>query len=145
MNSKLLDCFKMDPPLYQGSSKAFWDDEHISKSMLAAHLDSDNDGASRKLATIQKSVEWICKYVKNVEGKRLLDLGCGPGLYAEQYLIITQEHLDCFNIWNQIYSQETFGQEINGGRFETVDIFDDVCGKSFTGQEECMCGVYKKV
>lgn len=278
MNSKLLDCFKMDPQLYQGSSKAFWDDEHISKSMLAAHLDSDNDGASRKLSTIQKSVEWICECVQNVEGKRLLDLGCGPGIYAEmlcdrgfsvtgidfskrsieyaqnraketkrnieyryqnyldidyeneydvailiycdfgvlspldrgillkkihralktggllildvfnenylksfsemqtveyeergfwanepyvliqknkvyresnntleQYLIITQNDFDCFNIWNQIYSAESFRQEIEDGRFEVVDIFDNVCGKPFTGQEECICGVYKKI
>lgn len=83
MNEKIIDFFKTDPPVYQKSSKAFWDDEHISKSMLAAHLDAYHDGASRKLSDIKESSEWICSYFGNIEDKRLLDLGCGPGIYAE--------------------------------------------------------------
>ena len=50
-----------------------------------------------------------------------------------------------FNIWNQIYSLETFKQEITEGRFEVADILDDVCGKPYTGQEVCICGVYKRI
>ncbi len=46
MNQRILDFFKTVPPLYEKSSKAFWDDEHISKSMLAAHFDGEHDGAS---------------------------------------------------------------------------------------------------
>lgn len=83
MNEKILKFFEENPPVYAGSTKAFWDDEHISKGMLAAHLDAEHDGASRKLETIQSSVEWLCEYCGDVKGKRLLDLGCGPGLYAE--------------------------------------------------------------
>ena len=36
------------PTLWQRSSKPFWNDEHISKSMLEAHLNPDWDAASRK-------------------------------------------------------------------------------------------------
>ena len=53
MNEKILKFFEENPPVYAGSTKAFWDDEHISKGMLAAHLDAEHDGASRKLETIQ--------------------------------------------------------------------------------------------
>ena len=56
MNEKILKFFEENPPVYAGSTKAFWDDEHISKGMLAAHLDAEHDGASRKLETIQSSV-----------------------------------------------------------------------------------------
>ncbi len=53
MNTKIINYIKQQPPIYFKSSKAFWDDEHISKSMLKAHLNTDTDGASRKLDTIQ--------------------------------------------------------------------------------------------
>lgn len=83
LNNRILDFLRIEPAIYEKSTKAFWDDEHISKGMLSAHLDADNDGASRKMTTIQKSVEWICDCCQDVKGKKLLDLGCGPGIYAE--------------------------------------------------------------
>ena len=36
------------PTLWQRSSKPFWNGEHISKSILEAHLNPDWDAASRK-------------------------------------------------------------------------------------------------
>ena len=80
---ELINYLKEEPPVYHESSKAFWDDEHISKSMLEAHLNTENDGASRRLSTIQNSVEWIVRCCKSGQGKQLLDLGCGPGIYSE--------------------------------------------------------------
>lgn len=277
MNRAIIDFFREDPPLYEKSSKPFWDDEHISMSMLAAHLDRNHDGASRKLTTIQKSVSWICGYCQDVKNKRLLDLGCRAGIYAEllydqgfsvtgidfskrsviyaqnhaketnrkidyhyqnylemnhdhkfdvailvycdfgvlspqdriillrkihhalkkggilildvfntpylnsfqeiqtvkyektgfwsprphvviqknkfydrtantleQYLVITGDCCEFFNIWNQIYSKTSFAEEIRNQGFEMLDIFDNICGKPFTGLEESMCGVFTK-
>ncbi len=83
MNQRILDFFKTAPPLYEKSSKAFWDDEHISKSMLAAHFDREHDGASRKMSTVQTSAEWIYQCCPDAKGRQLLDLGCGPGIYSE--------------------------------------------------------------
>ena len=60
----------------------------------------------------------------------------------EQYLVITEDGCECFNIWNQIYSIETFMEEIERGGFETKDIFDDICGKKYTGAGENMCGIF---
>lgn len=277
INKEVIDFFAQSPGLYAESSKAFWDDEHISKGMLAAHLDTAGDGASRRLETIRKSVEWICSLCGYVEGKRLLDLGCGPGLYAEllcdkgfsvtgidfsrrsieyaqdhavktgreidyrcrnyldmdfdgefdiailvyydygvlsprdrevllakvhralksggifildalnrphldsfretqsisyekagfwspephvviqrniiyaemgntleQYLVMTGNGTERFNIWNQVYSKESFTAELCRQYFETKAVFDDICGSPFTGKNEGICGVFSK-
>lgn len=83
MNNKIIDFFKNLPMLYAESDDAFWDDEHISKHMLAAHLNPDCDNASRKQEGIVASVDWITEICSGAEKKNLLDLGCGPGIYAE--------------------------------------------------------------
>lgn len=73
------------PELFEQSPYPFWDDDHISAQMLKAHLDPDCDGASRKPAFLDRSAEWIASLAAPAAGKRLLDLGCGPGLYAERF------------------------------------------------------------
>lgn len=73
------------PVLYKETEVAFWDDEHISKQMLKNHIDPENDGASRKLVFIEKSVNWIKGIVPPNEYQTLLDIGCGPGIYAEKF------------------------------------------------------------
>lgn len=61
--------------------------------MLKAHLNPDNDLASRRPQTIQKSVDWITASLDLQAGDSVLDLGCGPGLYgarlAERGLRVT--------------------------------------------------------
>ncbi len=63
----------------------FWDDPHISKHLLEAHLDPDTDLASRNPETIDASVAWIMGVLDLHAGDRVLDLGCGPGLYANRF------------------------------------------------------------
>lgn len=58
-----------------------WTDPHVSAQMLAFHLDASNDLASRRPAVIDGIVGWIDQRV-GVSGRNVLDLGCGPGLYA---------------------------------------------------------------
>lgn len=83
MNRAIIDFLKTKTKLYAESDDAFWDDEHISKHMLKAHLDPDFDGASRKHKDIVDSADWIAEIVGDHKHKKLLDLGCGPGIYAE--------------------------------------------------------------
>ena len=73
------------PSLYQKSKVPFWNDEHISAEMLKAHLDPDFDGASRKLDFIENSVLWINRRIPPQNDSSILDLGCGPGIYAERF------------------------------------------------------------
>jgi SAM-dependent methyltransferase len=59
-----------------------WTDKHRSEQMLAYHLNSDIDVASRRSAFIDRSVAWISSEFNVVSATRIADFGCGPGLYA---------------------------------------------------------------
>jgi SAM-dependent methyltransferase len=61
-----------------------WNDPEFSKRMLAEHLDQSHDAASRRFETIAGHVHFIHNYVLSNRPGRILDLGCGPGLYAER-------------------------------------------------------------
>jgi SAM-dependent methyltransferase len=73
------------PELYASGSDVLWDDEHISKGMLEAHLNPNSDAASRNHKFIDDSVAWITQISPPSKYRKLLDLGCGPGLYAERF------------------------------------------------------------
>jgi len=73
------------PALYERGTTELWTDEHISKGMLEAHLNPDLDAATRKHATVQEIVNWIGTVAPAEQYRDLLDLGCGPGIYAEEF------------------------------------------------------------
>ena len=85
LDFKLLYKFSQKPALFEKSTASLWDDEHISKGMLEAHLDPDIEAASRKHSFIENSVDWIIKFTGIKNEDEILDLGCGPGLYAEKF------------------------------------------------------------
>lgn len=72
------------PLLFEPGEAKFWDDPHISKSMLEAHLNPNHDAASRKPDAIDKTVKHLFESKVLKSGMKVLDLGCGPGLYAER-------------------------------------------------------------
>lgn len=82
---ELLYEYTKKPELYTKSTALFWDDEHISKGMLEAHLDPVFEGASRKHTFIDASFNWIFDFCELGKETKVLDLGCGPGLYAEKF------------------------------------------------------------
>ena len=82
MNFNLvLQALKKPEPFTPGES-LFWDDPYISSQMLRAHLDPNNNLASRRPETIQGTVDWLVATLGLQSGNRILDLGCGPGLYS---------------------------------------------------------------
>jgi SAM-dependent methyltransferase len=83
MNIKKLINTARKPEIYTPGTALMWVDEYISTQLLATHLSQDIELASRNETTITSTVEWI---LDKVAGDRLniLDLGCGPGLYAEK-------------------------------------------------------------
>lgn len=274
MYQALMNYLKEKPPLYAASTAPFWDDVHISKCMLRAHLDADLEAASRKSDFMDASVSWICETSYKPGQNELLDLGCGPGLYAErfaragflvtgidfssrsiayakesaeknhlfirylyqnyldieyenafdvvtliycdfgvlssadrhtllqkvkkaikpggmlfidgygakqwnhfsegrtttyhekgfwsenphlciqsnyrypasanfleQYVIVQKDTCDCFNIWNQVFSPESLGNELRHAGFASVDFYDDAAGKAYTGEANTLCAV----
>lgn len=60
-----------------------WTRPHIARQMLVYHLDQDTHLASRPIAVIEEMVAWLDQELC-LEGKRVCDLGCGPGLYSSR-------------------------------------------------------------
>jgi SAM-dependent methyltransferase len=86
-NSNLLSYvlqYSVKPQLFEPGEARFWDDSYISKCMLEAHLNPDHDAASRRPVTIEKEVRHLVSSEFIKHGDRVLDLGCGPGLYASR-------------------------------------------------------------
>ena len=76
--------YSVKPRLYASGTAFMWTDPHISKQLLAVHLNGDVDLASRSTPVIDGTVGWV---LKNAPAGILdvLDLGCGPGLYTERF------------------------------------------------------------
>jgi SAM-dependent methyltransferase len=82
----LLDLLHRTPapaPWAEGD-KIPWHDPDFSRRMLREHLSQEHDAASRRTAIIEEHVEWIHQRVLNNRSSRVLDLGCGPGLYSSR-------------------------------------------------------------
>ena len=73
------------PAPFEPGEPLFWNDPHISAQMLKVHLDPNTDAASRKPETIDRSVRWIIERLALKSNDAVLDLGCGPGLYASRF------------------------------------------------------------
>jgi len=75
--------FMKRPALYERTDTLFWNDPYIATQMLKAHLDPDTDAASRRPEFIQRCAGWVAS-LPLPENARLLDIGCGPGLYTRR-------------------------------------------------------------
>lgn len=85
MNKKLLEQvveFSGKPALFAKGTGNIWTEPHLSDQMLSCHVDLTNDLASRREETIERTVSFLNKRLENESS--ILDLGCGPGLYAER-------------------------------------------------------------
>ena len=72
-------------PFEHYTSLRLWNDPHISKGMLKAHLDPDLDSASFKKRFIDKSVNWMSSYFDISDRTKIFDFGCGPGLWTTRF------------------------------------------------------------
>lgn len=75
------------PRPWRDGRQIAWHDPDLSRRLLAVHLDPSTHMASRKPEVIAAHVEWLLELLSAEAAPRgrarhLLDLGCGPGLYA---------------------------------------------------------------
>ncbi len=70
---------------WQEGERIPWDDAAFSRRILQEHLTQEHDAASRRKTKIKKQVDWIHRQVLAEKPTHLLDLGCGPGLYAAPF------------------------------------------------------------
>lgn len=73
------------PKIYEKTLPSFWEDDYISQNILENHLNSNSDIASRNMEFIKNSVTWITNICPVQTNQILLDIGCGPGIYAELF------------------------------------------------------------
>ncbi|OLQ93067.1 methyltransferase [Vibrio panuliri] len=66
------------------TADVLWTDEHIAKQMLSFHLNPDLSLASRTLPFIEASVTWLVSEFGLNETSKVIDFGCGPGLYTHR-------------------------------------------------------------
>ena len=59
-----------------------WTDAYTSEQMLSYHLNEGIDLSSRNTTFIDRSVEWIASRFDLKKGTKIVDFGCGPGLYT---------------------------------------------------------------
>jgi len=83
---KLLDLLhRASPPApWAEGDKIPWNDPEFSRRMLREHLTQAHDAASRRSIIIDEHVEWIHREALHNRSSRVLDLGCGPGLYSSR-------------------------------------------------------------
>ncbi len=81
---QLKDIMKIiqNPKPYDKGTAQMWTDPHISEQLLHMHINENSDAASRKTKNIEKTVDWLTRSLQ--PGAKVLDLGCGPGLYAQR-------------------------------------------------------------
>jgi SAM-dependent methyltransferase len=72
------------PKPWAEGEKIPWNDPDFSRRMLSEHLSQEHDAASRRFEIIDKHVKWIHNQVLKGNPTRVLDLGCGPGLYTNR-------------------------------------------------------------
>ena len=76
---------RSNPPLpWVEGDNIPWNEPAFSGRMLKEHLSQDHDAASRRFKTIDQHVNWIHTNLLSTQPCVILDLCCGPGLYAER-------------------------------------------------------------
>ena len=113
---KQLVALQQKPAPFTPGEPLFWDDPHISKQMLDVHLNPDIEAASRKAETIDRSVPWLIQTLGLKTGASLLDLGCGPGLYASRFARAG------FGVTGVDYSRRSIGYASNHAKENNLEI-----------------------
>ena len=84
MYTILHDFTQRPAPFSRYTAGELWTRPHLAQQMLEYHLNQETELASRPRALIEKIGDWIDAQL-SFNGKSVCDLGCGPGLYAEDF------------------------------------------------------------
>lgn len=84
MYELLLDISQRPEPFSRYTAMELWTRPHLARQMLHYHLNQETELASRPFASIDEIVSWIDSQL-GLSGKRICDLGCGPGLYTRRF------------------------------------------------------------
>ena len=71
-------------PMPYEPGEPLWTHPHIADEILKAHLDPATDAASYRPQTIERICTHLTEAMAPKQGSRVVDLGCGPGLYCRR-------------------------------------------------------------
>ena len=134
MTSNLLNLISrnLNPAPWSEGDNIPWNDPEFSERMLAEHLTQDHDLASRKEPSIDSHVEWIFSEVLGGRTARILDLGCGPGLYTSRLAV---KGCDCvgidFSPASIRHAKEVADSEALSCTYHAADVRDGQFGEGF--------------
>lgn len=80
---KLLEMAKIPEPFEEGSVQ-IWLDSSRDELVLKAHFDENIPGGSKNNEFINETVDFIHTIAPLDQYTKVVDLGCGPGLYAQK-------------------------------------------------------------
>ena len=75
---------KIPPEPWDEGDNIPWNEPGFSRRMLREHLAQSHDLASRRSEKIDAHVDWIHREALRGSPAKILDLGCGPGLYSSK-------------------------------------------------------------
>ena len=61
-----------------------------------------------------------------------------------QSIVITEETVNCYNIWDHFFTKEALLSEIQTAGFNAFEFYGDIAGKEFSDTGETICGVFTK-
>jgi len=86
MYELLRDISRRPEPFSRYTAMELWTRPHLARQMLIFHLSQESELASRQFETIDQIVNWIDSQL-GLSGRRICDLGCGPGLYTQRFAV----------------------------------------------------------
>lgn len=109
-----------------------WNEPGFSSRMLKEHLSQEHDAASRRAITIDRHVSYIHRKVLGGKAARVLDLGCGPGLYLQRLARLghTCRGID-FSPASIEYARQQAGREGVSIQYELSDLRKANFGSGF--------------
>ncbi len=66
------------------TAEELWTNEHTARKMLEYHLNESVDAASRNRNFIDRSASWMMYHFNLGSNSKIIDFGCGPGLYTSR-------------------------------------------------------------
>lgn len=130
---KLLDIVarRLPPVPWEEGEKIPWGDRAFSERMLEMHLSQEHDWASRRTPIIEQQVSWLERHFLG-SSARILDLGCGPGLYTQ---LLARHGHNCVGLdigpASVGYAEGRARDEGLPVRYELADIRDADFGEGF--------------
>lgn len=73
------------PPAWSNGGNLPWNEPAFAQRMLREHLDQSHSAASRRDPERALQIEWLWEHLRLEAGSNLLDITCGPGLYALEF------------------------------------------------------------